>query len=43
MMSDVPAEVVNIIQAIIIFFVTAEAFLSKYQHKLVVKEVTTNG
>lgn len=39
MYSDVTAEMVSIIQAVIILLVTAEAFLSGYRHKMVVKEV----
>ncbi len=39
MYSDVTSEMVSIIQAVIILLVTAEAFLSGYRHKMVVKEV----
>jgi len=42
-MSDVPAEVVAIIQGVIILLVTAQAFLSKYHHRFVVKEAKENG
>ncbi|GKX30410.1 ABC transporter permease [Vallitalea longa] len=36
--SDVQNEVVSIIQGVIIVFIVAESFLSKYKHKLVYKE-----
>lgn len=36
--SDVQSEVVAIIQGVIIVFIVAESFLSKYKHKLVYKE-----
>ncbi len=39
MYADVSAEMVAIIQAVIILLVTAEAFLSGYKHRLVLKEV----
>jgi simple sugar transport system permease protein len=39
MYSDVTSEMVSIIQAVIILLVTAEAFLSGYRHRIVVKEV----
>lgn len=42
-MSDVPAEIVAIIQGVIILLVTAQAFLSKYHHRLVVKEAKEHG
>ncbi len=35
--SSVPAEVINIIQAVIIIFVAAERFLSGWEHKAIVK------
>ncbi len=35
--SDVPAEMLSIIQAVIFLFFAAEQFLAKYRHKLVVK------
>ncbi|MEG0541202.1 MAG: ABC transporter permease [Angelakisella sp.] len=36
--TDVPAEMLSIIQAVIFLFFAAEQFLSKYRHKLVVKD-----
>ncbi|MGI6162656.1 MAG: ABC transporter permease [Bacillota bacterium] len=39
MYSDVTAEMVSVIQAVIILLVTAEAFLAGYKHRLVLKEV----
>lgn len=39
MYSDVTGEMVSIIQAVIILLVTAEAFLSGYRHRMVVREV----
>jgi simple sugar transport system permease protein len=38
MYSDVTSEMVSLIQAVIILLVTAEAFLSGYRHRMVVKE-----
>ena len=35
--TDVPAEMLSIIQAVIFLFFAAEQFLSKYRQKLVVK------
>lgn len=35
--TDVPAEMLSIIQAVIFLFFAAEQFLSKYRHKMVVK------
>ena len=37
--ADVSAEMVSIIQAVIILLVTAEAFLAGYRHRLTLKEV----
>lgn len=39
MYSDVTSEMVSLIQAVIILLVTAEAFLSGYRHRMIVKEV----
>lgn len=39
MYADVSAEMVSIIQAVIILLVTAEAFLAGYRHRLTLKEV----
>lgn len=36
--TDVPAEMLSIIQAVIFLFFAAEQFLSKYRHKLVVRD-----
>jgi len=36
-MTDVPSEVVSIIQAIMIIFVAAESFLATWRHRMVVK------
>jgi len=37
-MADVPSEVVSIVQSIMIMLVTAEAFLSHWRHKLIVRD-----
>lgn len=46
-MTDVPSEVVSIIQAIMIILVAAESFLSTWRHKMIVKqakeEITVKG
>ena len=42
-MSDVPGEIVDIIQGIIILLATAQAFLGKYYHRIVVKEAKEHG
>ncbi|QUL98801.1 MAG: ABC transporter permease [Candidatus Fermentithermobacillus carboniphilus] len=39
MYSDVTSEMVSVIQAVIILLVTAQAFLSGYRHRLVLREV----
>ena len=39
LLSDVPAEMVLVIQSIIILFVTAEAFLSRWRNRIVVQEL----
>jgi len=41
--TDVPSELIIIIQAIMIMLVTAKALLGKLKHKLVVKETIANG
>lgn len=41
-MSDVPPEVVSIVQSIIIMFVVAEKFLAKWKHKVIAKESMKN-
>lgn len=41
--TDVPSELIIIIQAIMIMLVTAQALLGKLKHKLVVKETIANG
>ncbi|MEG0641280.1 MAG: ABC transporter permease, partial [Clostridium sp.] len=40
--SDVPSEVIILIQAIMIMLIAAQRFLSKYKHKMVVKESKQN-
>ncbi|MDF2672116.1 MAG: transporter permease [Clostridiales bacterium] len=46
-MTDVPSEVVSIIQAIMIILVAAESFLSTWRHRIIVKkakeEITVKG
>ncbi len=42
-MTDVPSELITIIQAIMIMLVTAQALFSKLKHKMVVKETIANG
>jgi simple sugar transport system permease protein len=37
-MSDVPAEMVKVIQSIIILLITAEAFLSRWRYRITVSE-----
>lgn len=41
--SDVAAEIVSIIEALVIVLVAANAFLSKYQHKMITKLSTEGG
>ncbi len=36
--SDIPAEIVSVVQATIILLIAARAFLAKYKHKMIVKE-----
>lgn len=36
--SDIPAEIVSVVQATIILLIAAQAFLAKYKHRMVVKE-----
>jgi ABC-type uncharacterized transport system permease subunit len=38
LMSDVPAEMVTVIQSIIILLITAEAFLSRWRYSITVRE-----
>lgn len=42
-MTDVPNELIIIIQAIMIMLVTAQALLGRLKHRLIVKEAITNG
>lgn len=42
-MTDVPNELIIIIQAIMIMLVTAQALLGRVKHRLVVKEAVANG
>jgi len=37
-MSDVPPEVVSIVQSVIIMFVVAEKFLANWKHKVIAKQ-----
>jgi ABC-type uncharacterized transport system permease subunit len=37
-MSDVPAEMVTVIQSMIILLITAEAFLSRWRYSITVRE-----
>lgn len=39
--AGVPAEMIDIIQAVIFLFFAAEQFLAKYRQKLVVKDAKT--
>ncbi len=41
--TDVPSELIIIIQSIMIMLITAQALLGKLKHKLVVKETIANG
>ncbi len=43
LMSDVPAEMVTVIQSIIILLITAEAFLSQWRYRVMVKEAAHRG
>jgi simple sugar transport system permease protein len=38
LMSDVPAEMVTVIQSVIILLITAEAFLSRWRYRITVRE-----
>lgn len=38
--SDIPAEIVSVVQATIILLVAAKAFLAKYKHKMIIKETS---
>ncbi|MEF9934394.1 MAG: ABC transporter permease [Clostridium sp.] len=40
--SDVPSEVIIVIQAIMIMLIAAQRFLEKYRHKMIVKDSTKN-
>lgn len=37
-MTDVPSEVVSVIQALVIMLVAAESFMAKWRHKMVIKQ-----
>lgn len=41
--SDVPAEMISIIQAVLILLISAEQFLKKWKNKLLLKEAENNG
>jgi len=42
-MTDVPSELIIIIQAIMIMLVTAQALFGRFKHRLIVKETIANG
>ena len=37
-LSDVPAEMIGILQGVIILFISAERFLARYKQKMILKE-----
>jgi simple sugar transport system permease protein len=43
LMSDVPAEMVMVIQSIIILLITAEAFLSQWKYRITVRQAERGG
>ncbi|MBN2552340.1 MAG: ABC transporter permease [Spirochaetales bacterium] len=43
LMSDVPAEMVQVIQSIIILLITAEAFLSRWKYRITVRKAGRGG
>jgi len=43
LLSDVPSEVISVIQSIIILLITAEAFLERYRQQIIVREVEMGG
>ncbi len=43
LVTDIPAEMVTVIQAIIILLVTSQAFLEFWRHRLIVKEAAKDG
>ena len=43
LMSDVPAEMVQVIQSIIILLITAEAFLSQWKYRITVRQAERGG
>lgn len=43
LMSDIPAEMITVIQAIIILLVTSQAFLEFWRHRMLLKEAEKNG
>jgi simple sugar transport system permease protein len=42
-MTDVPSEVVSVIQAIMILLIAAESFLSAWRHRMIVKSANENN
>ena len=40
--TDVPVEIMSIIQGVIIVLIVAEQFLSKYRHKIISREAKSN-
>ena len=43
LMSDVPAEMVTVIQSIIILLITAEAFLAQWRYRITVRQAESQG
>jgi ABC-type uncharacterized transport system permease subunit len=43
LMSDVPAEMITVIQSIIILLITAEAFLSQWKYRITVRQAERGG
>jgi simple sugar transport system permease protein len=43
LMSDVPAEMVMVIQSVIILLITAEAFLSRWKYQITLRQAETGG
>jgi len=43
LMSDVPAEMITVIQSIIILLITAEAFLSQWKYRVTLRQAERGG
>jgi simple sugar transport system permease protein len=43
LMSDVPAEMITVIQSVIILLITAEAFLSQWKYRITLRQAETGG